>query len=720
MTRSSTLLVPRRSVGRTVGPRPSCRPARFARWPVAAAAALCVGAWPAHAADAPPVLQTVTIVGETPARQTFDVPASVDVVDGTRIRDQQPQVNLSEALSRVPGLVIQNRQNYAQDLQVSSRGFGARASFGVRGVRLVQDGIPLTMPDGQGQPALFDLESASHVEVLRGPFAALFGNASGGVIHLSTADAPLRDFASLAAWSGADDSTRLALRAGATAGAWSASANVSRFRTDGYRDHSAATRDMANLRLRGALGPDTRLTLLANALEQPDTLDPLGLTLAQLAADRTQPGSNALAYDTRKSIRHRQLGASLSHRLDADADVVVTAHGGTRLMTQYLAIPIAAQGPTSSGGVVGLDREFAGVAAQWRQRLLLGGRAAQASIGVASDVMRERRTGHVNDFGVRGALRRDEVNTVRSDDVFMLGETQLGDEISLSAGLRHSRVQFETDDRFITAQNPDDSGSVRYQRTLPVAGLRWTPQRHWQLYASAGAGFETPTAAELAYRSDGQTGLNLDLGPARSRNVEAGVKTRTAGGTALSAAWFRADTRDDIVSAGAAGGRTVFANAGRTRRQGIELAADTAVTDSVMAYLAFTYTQATYLALTTASGADLSGRRMPGVPARVAHGELAWAPAGSPWSSTLEWHAASRIAVNDANDESAAGYGVLHWRAGWAGRVAGLQAEVFVRVDNLLDKAYVGSVIVNEGNRRFYEPAPGRSPSLGARLTVPF
>jgi iron complex outermembrane receptor protein len=720
---SAVHLTDQYSTGKNFMPDTHARPQApetLTMWPVAAAAAaLCAWAPPVAATD-PSTLQTVTIVGESAARPSFDVPASMDVVEGARIREQQPQVNLSEALSRVPGLVIQNRQNYAQDLQVSSRGFGARASFGVRGVRLVQDGIPLTMPDGQGQPALFDLEGVSHVEVLRGPFAALFGNASGGVIHLTTETAAARPTSSLSAWAGADDSTRLAWRVGGTAGAWALAANVSRFSTDGFREHSAARRDIGNLRLRGPLGDATRLTLMANVLEQPDTLDPLGLTRAQLASDREQAGTNALAYDTRKSVRHRQFGAALQHRLGPGSDLTLSAYGGTRMLEQYLSIPIAFQGPTSSGGVVGLDREFAGLAGQWRFQAQFAGRPLRATVGLTGDTMRERRTGHVNDFGLRGELRRDEINRVRSEDAFALAESQWTESVSVSAGLRHSTVAFDTDDRFVSDVNPDDSGSVRYRRTVPVAGIRWSPHRQWQFHAAAGAGFETPTAAELAYRSGGGSGLNLALSPSRSRNLEAGVKARSGGGATFNAALFRADTRDDIVSAGASGGRTVFANAGRTRRQGLELSAEAAVTEDLAAYLAFTHVHARYRSLTTATGADLSGRRMPGIPARVLHAELTWAPLGSPWSSTLEWHASSRIAVNDANDEAAPGHGVVHWRAGWSGRLGGWQAAAFVRVDNLLDKQHVGSVIVNESNRRYYEPAPGRNASAGVRLTLPF
>jgi iron complex outermembrane recepter protein len=702
---------------------PPVRPAHAGRsWtPVALAAAMgavaCAGA--AQADEAP--LQTIVVIGETSAVRAFDVPASIDVVDGAAMRSQQPQVNLSESLSRVPGLVIQNRQNFAQDLQISSRGFGARATFGVRGVRLVQDGIPLTMPDGQGQAALFDLENLRSAEVLRGPFAALYGNSSGGVVHVFTADGPARPEAGLSLWAGEDASWRLGLKAGGRSGDWSYTANASRFDTDGYREHSAARRDLAHLRIRGALSESTSLTLLANALDQPDTQDPLGLTRAQLAEDRRQPGNNAVAYDTHKRIEHRQLGASLQHRLGASDRIELTAFGGTRFVEQYLAIPIQFQGPTSSGGVVALDRDFHGIGGQWTHRTQVEGQGGlRWTLGFSSERMSELRTGRVNDLGVAGDLRRDETNRVRADDVFLIGDWQATDRLTLAGGLRRSVVRFSTDDRFVVGPNPDDSGAVTHARTVPVLGARLAVSPDLNFYASAGRGFETPTAAELAYRPGGAPGLNLDLSPAISRSVELGLKARPWAGTRVQAALFRADTRDDIVSAGASGGRTVFANAGRTRREGVELSIDTAWGNDWSAYAAFTHTRARYLELVAAGGADLSGNRVAGVPANVLHAELVWAPPGGGWSSALEWHAAGRVQVNDANTDAAAGYGVAHWRGGWSTRRDGWDFEAFVRVDNLFDKAYVGSVIVNESNQRYFEPAPGRSLGLGARWTLRF
>lgn len=709
--------------GRTVQRR-TTMPLRPTHAPVLTALALA--AWPwlqarAQTPAAPPTQQqTVVVVGEPLNDRAFEVPASIDVVEGSTLRHQQAAVNLSETLRRVPGLVIQNRHNYAQDLQVSSRGFGARAAFGVRGVRLMQDGIPLTMPDGQGQSALFDLDGASHVEVLRGPFAALYGNSSGGVVHVFTGDEPRAPYVQGIALGGSFGTWRAGLRFGGADQRFAYTGNVVRFHTDGYRDQSAATRDTANLRLNWRTEGDASLTLLLNALTQPDTLDPQGLTQAQVDDDPTQAGTNAEAYNTRKSIAHRQLGLVYRQPLGAGHSLELLGYGGTRDVTQYLSIPLVAQAPPSSGGLIDLDRSFGGVGLKWRTRTQLAGRPLSLTLGLAHDRMSELRTGRVNNLGVAGDLRRYETDRVRSNDQFVLADWQASDRLTLAGGLRRSDVRFTVADRYITAVNPDDSGAVDYSRTVPVLGFTYRLAPDTRVYGSIGQGLETPTFAELAYRADGTPGFNLGLQPAVSRNAELGLRSTLAGAVQTRLALFRSDTRNDIVAAASSGGRTSFGNAGNTRREGIELSAEATLGDGGSAYLSYTHTRPIYRSLVTLAGDDLSGAQIPGVPRNLLFAELAWAHAASGFSAAVEWLASGPVAANDANTAAAPGYGVAHLRAGWSGRLAAWQIETFARIDNATDKAYIGSVIVNQGLQRYYEPAPGRAYTLGARATLAF
>ncbi|HEX6268203.1 MAG TPA: TonB-dependent receptor, partial [Burkholderiales bacterium] len=377
----------------------------------------------------------VVVTATRAPQPSLQVPASVDRIEADEIREGRPQVNLSESLGRVPGIVVQNRQNYAQDLQISSRGFGARSTFGVRGIRLIADGIPATMPDGQGQAATFALSSAERIEVLRGPFSALYGNASGGVIAIETRDGPERPTGEASLLAGSYDTWRAGLLFGGQWGPLNATGDVSRFDTNGYREHSAAVRDHLNAKLRYRLNPDTSFTLVANSLRQPDTEDPLGLTREQFEADPRQADQVAFDFNTRKTVNQDQIGGRLEQRLGGGR-LEATVYGGERFVEQFLAFRGGLG--LSSGGVVNLDRTYGGGALRYFTEI----GAVKLSTGIEHERMDERRRGFINNDGIAGALRRDEDNRVTSTDVYAQAEWRFAERWSLHGGARHSRVRF--------------------------------------------------------------------------------------------------------------------------------------------------------------------------------------------------------------------------------------------------------------------------------------
>ena len=446
-------------------------------------------------------LPAQTVLGSEVDAQDIRIPVARDTVSGDQISPQSLGGNLSETLQRVPGLVAVNRQNYAQDLQISSRGFGARAQFGVRGVRLIQDGIPLTMPDGQGQPSLFDLDGMQRIEVLRGPLTTLYGNASGGIIQGFTNEGSFYPTLENRTAIGPDNLWRSRLRYGGQHGDLNVSANVSRLQTDGYRDHSETRRDIANLRLGWDIDDASSLTLLINSLDQPETQDPLGLTAAQVREDRRQAVSGTDTFDTRKTVRHNQAGLNYQRRLSNDDKLTLMVYGGERYVEQYLAFP--GGGQFSGGGVIELDRRFGGGELGWARNTLLLGLPVELAAGLTYDYQGEQRNGFINNFGSKGAQQRDEYNTVDSQDAYLISTWQLDPRWTLTAGLRHSRVEFESEDDYFT-DGQDDSGGVDYQQTNPALGLsyQWNPSL--TLYAALGQGFETPTFQELAYQQAAQ------------------------------------------------------------------------------------------------------------------------------------------------------------------------------------------------------------------------
>jgi iron complex outermembrane receptor protein len=664
---------------------------------------------------------TVVVTATRVEQSSFDLPVSIEAFDRNTMQNGQQQVNLSETVGRAPGVVANTRQNYAQDLQISIRGFGARSTFGIRGVRLYADGVPLTMPDGSGQAANVDLSSAQRVEVMRGPFSALYGNSSGGVISVFTEDGPKDLGVSASYWAGSFGTARLGAKVGGEGAHGNYTFDVDRFDTDGFRDHSKTTRETFNTKMRWTFGDRSQLTLIGNYLTQPGTEDPLGLTLAQLSADREQAGTAALAQNTRKDIRNSQTGLVFEHMLSDKDSIRFLGYYGTRDVTQWLALTFAGR------GVVDLGRDFSGGDFRWTRQTTVGGRPFTITAGFNDDIMNEERKGFTNVAGVTGALGRNEDNKVSNLDPYAQIQLDFAPRWNLSAGVRRSHVEFRTDDHFITPTNGDDSGGVSYSRTLPVAGVLFKINPRVNVYVNTGLGFETPTFAELAYRSVSatSTGFNFGLRPARSSNTEVGVKALITDKTRLTAALFHTTTEDEIVTLVNQGGRSVFQNVDHTLREGVELSYDARFTPKLTLAVSYTSLKAefanafltcgTSTACTVPNLAVPSGNRIPGVPKQFVFSEIAWSsqkPSG--FATAFEIHRTDKIYTTDVNDEAAPAYTLLNWRAWLAQqKQGGWSFREFVRIDNLSDHQYVGSVIVNATNGQYYEPAPGRSFVLG-------
>ena len=698
-------------------------------------AVLCTSAWPALAQQPPDTvpLEPVVIIGSGLERRVFDTPYAVGVVDAADLRAGGLMVNLSESLVRVPGLTVNNRNNLAQDLQISSRGFGARSTFGVRGIRLYTDGIPASTPDGQGQVTNFDLAGASRIEVLRGPFSALYGNSSGGVIAL-VSNAPTERVAEVDVDIGSDGVRQFRLGAEAPLGnGFDLRAQGAHFETDGIRAHSEGKRDLGNVRL-GWRGELDSVIVLLNTLSQP-AQDPLGLTRAQFDANPKQTTPEATQFDTRKETTQTQLGGQWKHRfagMGALQEGALTAYTGQRSVTQWQAIPVATQTPPRHpGGVIDFDRNYFGLDA----RLVWRWERVQVVAGLAAEQQDEDRRGFENfigrppdqQLGVTGALRRQEANRVRTTDVYAQGEVALSQALTAALGVRSGRLRVSTTDQFLS--NGDDSGGLRFNYTNPVAALQWKASPGLNVYVSAARGFESPTLGELAYRSDGQAGLNTALKPQTSRQVEVGAKWREpALGMSLDAAVFRAETDDEIGVQTNAGGRSTFQNVGHTRRDGIEIAAGWQVTKTLRAQLALTLLDATYIdGFLTCAGVPCpaptvsvpAGNRIAGTVKKSAYAELAWQPIDAT-TLAVEVRSQGGIAVNDLNSDFAAGVTTYSLRGSHTYALPVGKLELLARVDNVTGRRYAGSVIVNDTNGRYFEPAAGRTGLLSARWRVGF
>ncbi|MCP8898932.1 TonB-dependent receptor family protein [Gilvimarinus xylanilyticus] len=642
--------------------------------------------------------ETVIVTANRVEESWLSSAATVDSV-GTERQLPGFRFDSAELLAGLPGVQADSRSNFAQDTRISLRGFGARSAFGVRGINMRVDAIPLTMPDGQSQTSSFALDTFDRVEVMRGPLATLYGNAAGGTILFNTAK-PRENSISVLTAAGDARQRRYRLRGEWVGEQAAARVQASQFSTDGFRDHSSAERNQFTgqwfYQSTGGIEAVARVDISRD----PETLDPQGLTYEQWQEDATQVHPVARLFDPRKSIEHRQ--ASLSLRQDTDwGQWQWAGWTGERDIKQFLSFP--GDGENANGAVIDLQRDF------WGSNARLGKRWGdwEWAVGAEFGQMRDRRKGFVNDMGTQGELKRNELGEVTNRDLYTSLNWSPEGPWRLQAGVRHNDIRFAVTDYFIQGSNPDDSGELRYREPSFGLGASYGIAES-RLFASVGEGFETPTLTEMAYRNEG-TGLNGELEPARNRQLEVGWRRET-GVLQASVAVFGVDSDKELVVDTSDGGRTTYRNGARTERRGLEWSLDWVLGSDLSWRWGGTWLEAEYAA------GPYKGNSLPGVADENFYSQLDWAPLGAALSVDLAAQYRSEVATGDENIEWAPAS--LVWdlavesQHDWAGSLLSLWAKV----DNLFDKKYVGAVIVNQSRGRTLEPAPGRQFNVGASL----
>lgn len=684
-------------------------------------------------------LPVITVQAVHTNSELLSTSASIQKVQAATVQNNA-NVNLSEVLQGVTGLQINNRENYAQDLQISMRGFGARSTFGVRGIRMYVDGIPATMPDGQGQSSNIDLNSLDHIEVLTGPFSSLYGNSSGGTILAESKEGQGKDSiqVGLNAGSHHKQQANIQLQGGSEQANQPAYViSSSYFDTDGFRDHSAAQKVLNNAKLTWNLDDGSKINWVMNRVDI-DADDPQGLSREQWKANPKQVNDRTNTYNVRKEIEQTQTGLTWTKTLNDQQELYSMFYLGNRQVVQYQSIPkcginkvtgecipnSSQLNPRHAGGVIDFDRDYYGADFRWTGKEVLPNTTLVA--GVALDRMNEDRKGYENyddtgRYGVKGDLRRNEKNTLWSLDPYVQASWQFLPTWHLDTGLRYSNVHYKSDDHYIVAGNGDDSGSTDYQKLLPSVALGWEILPELYVYASYGKGFETPTFTEMAYPTLATSGINFDLKPASSDTYELGLKSQNTFGL-FTLAVFNTVTKNDIVPDDANAGRNTFRNAEQTLRQGAELAWQHQLWQDLKLSASYSYLDATFdadIAATTTKPLIEKGTYIPGIAKNQAFTRIAWQPEQG-FQAGLEARYMDKIYVDDINSDTAPSYAVVAANVGFLWVNRDWKVNSYARIDNLFDRNYIGSVIVNDSNSRFFEPADRRGFSVGLSIKKVF
>ena len=671
----------------------------------------------------PPVVVTVT---RDVARSPLELPFAITRVAPDSLRPGQRNLAADETLMLVPGVSVANRNNPTQDPRIAVRGFGARAAFGVRSVRILRDGIPLTLPDGQTPTDYLDLASVGSVEVIRGSASALYGNAAGGVVEFRSSAPPVSPVVvDLRGLDGSDGLQRWSAGVGGTLTPLRYQALVTRTEQDGYRRYARQKTTHGTGRVLHTLA-GAEVAWQAQLFSMPVAENPGALTAAEMAADPRRAVAFSVTKRARKEVSQSQLSVTATRPL-SEGELTASLYGGTRDLDNPLTFAVVAIDRTTFGGSV----RVTSAASPFGDRHRL-------SAGVDLQRLDDDRKNFENCNGVttataacpradtveRGALRLDQREVVTSIGPFVRDELTIGERVHLHVGLRADYVIFDIEDRFVISagpgQNPDDSGRRTLRAWSPMAGVLARVGTLTSAYANISTAFETPTATELGNRPEGAGGINRDLEPQTATTLEVGLKGIVGTRLRYDIAGFLTGVKDELIPFEVPGGagRRYFRNAGRTIRRGLEagleLSAGPATFASAYSYSDFRFDE---YAVTTGTVTErYDDNRIPGIPVHQLQGSVTWR-----WSGlflTAEGIGASRMLVDDANTSAAAGWGIANARVGGRIRLGATTIVPVLGVQNLFDRRYVGSVVINAAGGRYFEPAPERTVAVGLSLTT--
>jgi iron complex outermembrane receptor protein len=634
------------------------------------------------------------------------VPYAVSRIGKKELQEGRQQWSLAEPLRRLPGLLILNDNNYSQDLRLSVRGFGARAAFGIRGIRITVDGFPESTPDGQGQVDNIDPGILEDASLLRGPASSLHGNAAGGVLQLQTESPP----DSLLLWgrfsAGSFGFQRYQLKAGGQAGDYGWLVYGSHTRADGFREHSRMEASLFNGKLQRELAGGGQLSLLLNLVHSPIAQDPGGIDQATAEENPTVAWERNLSFDAQESVTQGRIGLKWEQPLAPGQSLQATAF--------YLRRDFENRLPFEGGGAVQLDREFYGGSFQYTGRFKLWQQPYRLAMGATLERQEDLRQRFDNLQGELGDLVFDQLELFTALGAYAVQEWTLLDQFWVNGALRYDFNELEARD-FYTVDG-ENSGLRSYHTLSPSVGVSYAYWQDHVLYANYSYSFETPALSELSANAGGIGGFNPDLQPQRAYNYELGSKGRFAPALRYSLAAYFIQLRGELLPFEEAGqaGRFLFRNAGRSARIGVEADMTWAVANRWELFLRYNYARFTYQDYEL-EGADYEGNRLPGIPAHNALGELSFQYHEN-GAIQLRGRYLSQIWADDANTVASDAFLVLAVQASQQWKWKATRLKLFGGVQNLMDTRYNQNVRINAFGGRYFEPAPGRTLYIGCAV----
>ncbi len=674
--------------------------AQLARALVAAALAL-----PSLASAA---VEEIVVTAARAPQDASVVPLAISVLGGDDIQRRQ-LLGLDESMARVPGMFFSNRYNYSRDLRISIRGFGARANFGVRGIKVNVDGIPSTAADGQTSLDDLDLSAVDRIEVIRGPASALYGASAGGVINIFTESGPELPFVEAGVSFGDFDFGRYQLKTGGQAGQLDYFFNASYLNYEGYRGHSEVEHGTLNGKLRYELGDGSVAQLIFRAADSPTADDAGGLNAAEVATDRRQPRLRNVQLDAGEAVKEQKLGLSWEKAWGVHA-LSVRNYYNWRDFDANLPLT-----PALGTGIVHFDRFFLGGGGQYSNATPLFGLENRLTVGFDVDSMTDDRQRWDNIDGDRGPLGFDQDEIANSVGVFLQNELALGERVHVQVGVRYDHIRYEVDDRFLA--NGDQSARLEFDEVSPIVGVSFSVLEALHVYANYATSFETPTFTELANPAEnGTLGGFANVAAQRARGFELGVKGVLLERVRYELAYYDMSVEDEVTTVTNVAGRAFFNNAD-TDRRGVELGIGAELLPGLALAAAYTYTDLTFDRF--ASNVAAEGNTLPGVPRHFAYLELAYAH-DSGFFAKWDWSHVGSLYADNLNLTAIDAYDVSSVVVGWDVPLGAWTLTPSVGLNNLFDERYSQEIRIEDSTFRYFEPAPNRNVYGGVRVRYDF
>jgi iron complex outermembrane recepter protein len=638
-------------------------------------------------------LQPVTVSSSRFTAKDIQTPMSITVIDQSRIQIGQSKMSIFESLGAVPGVFAMNSENFNQDLRISIRGFGARAAFGIRGIKVIVDGIPESIPDGTSKLGNLDVGTMERMEIIKGPSSGLYGNASGGVISIFTEN-PTSPFAEIQTQIGAYGLQRYQFKAGQTVNKLTYFVSASRLTSTGFRDHSALERNFFNGKLIYNFSENIKLTFLANHVSSPKAEDAGGLTQADIDKNRRQARQQNIDFDASETFKQSRVALIYDQKINAKHAI------NARVF--YLNRDFNSKQALEASGQIAFQRTFAGGGFNYQFTT----NKYRLKMGLDLENQQDNRQRYDNKKGgERSTLRLDQDEEFRNIGVFLLQELNILPQLKLSLNTRFDDIQLKISDKFLSDGN--QSATQSFQRFSPMVGLSFSPTLSSAIYTNISTNFETPSLNELSNNPLGTGGFNPNLNPQKSRNYELGYKGILGKKFRADVSLFYIEVEDEIVPYQLVGqvGRTYFRNAGLSERKGLELGLTYKILAGLTTYFNYTYSDFQYKSYQTTAG-KFDGNILPGIPKHNIYGEIRYFPRMGIYA-IAQVRSISKIYADDANSAQNEGYVTVNLRAGYQYKIGNLQIEPFVGVNNLLNEIYNANVQINATANRYFEPAQG-------------